>query len=181
MTLITTTSPDGQIQARISGPDGIEVAFRRGAFGRYDEPSLSHQLERLCALSWIAHERARTEQLRRTLGRGVQEFAAEQRYPKDERRQQYDADLAEVRAEGTAPSGLIRVQARGMLRWRVDIQPGALRRLGERAFLNELAAAVRALLADRDVKITLIKSRYYDLGVPRPWRDLLNELAAVPT
>jgi hypothetical protein len=176
--LVTAASPDGQIQARISGPDGIELMFSRGSFEQYDEGTLCHQLERLGSLCWVAYDRAHTAKHRRALGMSAEEFANNERHPKDERRQRYDADLTAVEAEGVSPRGLVRVYARGMLHWRVDIERGAARRLGEHRFLSELDAALRMLFEDREVQITVIKSRYYDLGIPRNWRALLSDLAA---
>jgi hypothetical protein len=175
--LASAASPDGNIHVRIGRPEDIEVTFSRGAYRRYDEGTLARQLGRLAALGWVAYDRARTEEHRRALGRGTEEFAEDMRYPKDERRQRYDADLAAVEAQGGSPSGLVRVRAKGMLQWRVAIEPGALRRLAEDGFLRELNAAVHALFTDREVQITVIKSRYYDLGIPRKWRELLNDLA----
>jgi hypothetical protein len=175
--MATATSPDGNVQARIGGADDIEVTFRPGTFGWYDEAGLRHQLERLGALSWVAFDRVRTEEYRRALRMSIEELAAAERFPRDARRQRYDADLAAVEATGASPGGLLRIHARGLLHWRVDIDPGALRSLGEQRFVAELNSAVRALFADRSVKITMIKSAHYDLGILRRWQDLLNELA----
>lgn len=169
----TAVSPDGRIRARIGESGQVELSFDPGAYRRYDERALSHQLERLGQLGWVAYDRAQTEELRVALGRGRAEFAEDLRRPKDERRQRYDAELAAVEAAGVSPSGRLRIGARGMLRWRLEIERGALSALTEREFLAELGAALRALLTDRETQIALIKARHYDLGIPRAWRDLV--------
>ena len=175
MVFATAVSPDGRIQARISESGEVELSFGPGVYRRYEESALSHQLERLGQLSWIAYDRARTEELRVALGRTVEEFAEDLRRPKDKQRQRYDADLAAIEAEGVSPSGWLRIKARGVLRWRVEIERGALRALTEHEFLAELETALRTLLAGRETQITLIKARHYDLGIPRAWRDLAND------
>jgi hypothetical protein len=67
-----------------------------------------------------------------------------------------------------------------MTGWNVHIEPGAIRRLGERSFLAELHAAVTSLIEDRERKIILLKSIYFDIGIPRRWKDLVAELRARP-
>jgi hypothetical protein len=175
--LANATSPDGNIFARIGGADDVEVTFRPGTLHRYDDADLRHQLERLGALSWVAFDRVRTEEYRRTLGLSAEELAAVERVPVDERRRRYDADLAAVEADGESPGGHLRIHAKGLLHWRLDIEPGVARSLGERRFVAELNAAVRKLFADRAVKITVVKCRHYDLGIPQAWRNLLIDLA----
>jgi hypothetical protein len=177
LAMATAASPDGNIVARVEGPDDIEVRFRPGAFDRYGEEELAHQIERLAQLCWVAFDRERTEKYRQALRLSNEEVAQAEAFPPDERRRHYDEDLNAVRASGTAPSGLLRIQSEALLRWRVQLAPGALRQLNEEQFVAELHAAVRSLFADRMVQITVIKSRYYDLGIPRAWRDMLNNLA----
>lgn len=171
--LVAATSPDGGIQASINRAAEIEVTFTGSAYRRYNEETMRHQLERLAVLAWVAYDRALTEEHRRTLGYATAEYAEHERRPKDERRQRYDADLAAVEATGLSSGGSLRIRARGMLHWQVHIEPGTLRRLNQVDFLNELNSALHALFVDRELKITVIKARYYDLGIPRAWRDLL--------
>jgi hypothetical protein len=175
--MATAASPDGNIVARVDGPDDIDVRFRPGVFGRYAEEELAHQLERLAQLCWVAFDRERTEKYRQALRLSNEEVAQAEAFQPDERRRRYDEDLNAVRASGASPSGMVRIESEALLRWRVQVAPGAVRQLGEEGFLAELHAAVRALFADRMVQITVIKSRYYDLGIPRAWRDMLNNLA----
>ncbi|MBO0867409.1 MAG: hypothetical protein J2P15_02490 [Micromonosporaceae bacterium] len=170
--LVTAVSPDGGIRARIGRAGDVEMTFVGRAYRTYNEANLAHQLARLGALAWVAYDRALTDEHRGALGQTAEEFAEQERRPKDDRRQRYDADLAAVEADGASPDGWLRIRARGMLRWDVQILSGALR-LPMVEFLAELHAAVRALFADREVKATIVKARYYDLGIPSAWRDLL--------
>ncbi|BCJ61346.1 hypothetical protein [Micromonospora endophytica] len=63
-----------------------------------------------------------------------------------------------------------------MAGWSVHLESGCLRRLGEVGFLAELHSAVQALFADREQKISLVKAKYFDLGIPRRWRELTDQL-----
>jgi len=169
----TATSPDRRIRATIDRATQVEVTFADGAYRRYDEDTLGHQLERLGTLARVAYDRAASEEHRRSLGLASDEYADHQRSPQEERRQRYEADLAAVEAGGVSPGGWLKVVSRGLLHWQVLIEPGTLRRVNEDGFLSELHSALRTAFAERELEITIIKARYYDLGIPRAWRDLL--------
>ncbi|MEO3926072.1 hypothetical protein ABGB07_19710 [Micromonosporaceae bacterium B7E4] len=49
-------------------------------------------------------------------------------------------------------------------------------RLSEGAFASQLTAAVNGMLADREKKIAALKAEFPDLGVPRRWTELLDQL-----
>jgi len=72
----------------------------------------------------------------------------------------------------------VRIRTWGLMQWSVDVQPGSIHRLGETAFLGELHSAMKALINDREIKIITLKSEYFDIGIPRSWRDLMTELRA---
>ena len=168
------TSPDGNVRARVYDYTKAEVSFRPGAYGRYGEEGLSHQLCRLAATAWVAYHRGRTEAYR--LSRDLTEAEAEAgayRFESPKERE-YEARLGVLEAEGAAPGGRVRVRSRGLTRWRVDIAPGTLRALDEKAFLAELHGAYGAWSEDRRVKLIVLKSEYFDLGLSR---ELLDELA----
>ncbi|WP_341716748.1 hypothetical protein QQG74_22575 [Micromonospora sp. FIMYZ51] len=171
-------SPDHNIEARVS-PDGqVEVRFQPGTFETYNENQLSYQLSRLGMLAWVAAQRARTEAYRVAQGLTQQEVVQlAQEKPRDPRRERYAEDLATVEGTGVSASGAVRIRTTGMAGWSVQLESGCLRRLGEHGFLADLHSAVRALFADREQKIILIKARYFDLGIPRRWRELTDQLA----
>jgi hypothetical protein len=174
--IATATSADGNIRARMTGRDEVEVTFEPATFDQYDEDNLRRQLEQLCELLWVALDRERTEAYRRTLGLSNDELAMALRHPKDDRRRRYEADLAAIEVEGVAPSGMLRIRATGPARWCLDMTAGAMYRLGEQRFVAELNSALRALLAEREVRVTMVKAEHYDLGLPRRWQNLLKEL-----
>ncbi|WP_213451001.1 hypothetical protein [Rhizomonospora bruguierae] len=173
--VITATSPDKCINARISNYTDVEIWFRQGTFERYDESDLAHQLGRLGQGAWVGYQRARQMAYRKALELGPDEADAP-RPPEDSRRRAYDAALNEVQGEGVSTDGSIRIRTTGMLRWSVELERNAPRRLGEKAFLTQLGSAYRALLADRELKIAVLRSEHFDMGIPRKWLETMKRL-----
>jgi hypothetical protein len=97
--VVSTTSPDQNIHARVSNYSEIEIEFRRGAFDTYDEERLSHQLARLGVLTWIAYRRGRSEAYRRSRGPGRDEFAEEAKLSDDPRQRRYEEALNNIEGE----------------------------------------------------------------------------------
>jgi hypothetical protein len=156
----------------------IEITFAPGAFDRYDEEHLSHQLGRLGVTTWVAYHRARSEAYRLSQGLSSDELAAAERPTDDPHRRRYEEDLNNIEGEGVSAGGAVRIRTWGLMQWSVDIQPGSIGRLGEAAFVGELHSAMQSLLNDREMKIITLKSEYFDIGIPRQWRDLMTELRA---
>jgi hypothetical protein len=175
---VTVTSPDQRIQARISNYHDVEITFAPGAFERYDEEHLSHQLGRLGITTWVAYHRARSEAYRLSQGLSSDELAAAERPTDDPHRRRYEEELNAIEGEGVSPGGAVRIRTFGLMQWNVDVQPGSLQRLGEAAFLGELHSAMTSLLNDREMKIITLKSEHFDIGIPRRWRDVMTELRA---
>ncbi|MFC6014655.1 hypothetical protein ACFP2T_00390 [Plantactinospora solaniradicis] len=176
--VVTVASPDQRIQARVSNYHDIEITFAPGAFDRYDEEHLSHQLGRLGVTTWVAYHRARSEAYRLSQGLSSDELAAAERPTDDPHRRRYEEELNNIEGEGVSPGGAVRIRTWGLMQWNVDVQPGSIQRLGEAAFLGELHSAMKSLLSDREMKIITLKSEYFDIGIPRQWRDLMTELRA---
>lgn len=174
---VTVESPDGNIWANIHDYTQLRVGFHPWTFERYDEPSLAYQLSRLGVLTWAAWSRERTELHRRSLNLSTEE-AQHLRSADDPHRRRYEADLNAVEADAVSTRGTLRVHTVGMMQWHVDIDPGALSRLGEHLFLDEIRSAFDALMRDRQTKIIVLKGDYFDLGVPRRWLELLHEARA---
>jgi hypothetical protein len=175
---VTSASPDRCIHARVSNYRDVEVWFDPGAYRWYDESALGHQLARLGATTWVAYHRARSEAYRLARGLSRDELAAAERPSEDPRRRRYEQQLNEVEGEGVSAGGVVRVRTRGLTWWSVQIQPGTLHRAGEAAFLREVHSAVAALQADREAKIIMLKSDYFDVGIPHRWRELMDQLRA---
>src|SRR5689334_23463224 len=161
--VVTVTSPDGNVSARVTNSLAVDIAFRPGTYERYDEPRLSHQLARLGVAGFVGLQRGRSEAYRRSRDLSADELADAERPSTDPRRQSYEEELRQLRAEGVSGSGAVRIRTVGMTHWEVALRPGSLRRLDERAFVAELDAALRALLNDRDVKVIIVKSDHFDL------------------
>jgi len=176
--VVTVTSPDQRIRARVSNYHDVEISFDRGAFDRYDEEQLAHQLGRLGLTTWVAYHRARSEAYRVSQNLSSDELADAERPTDDPTLLRYEEELNDIEAEGVSTGGAVRVRTRGLMRWDVDIRPGSIGRLGEAAFVTELHSAMKALLSDREVKIIGLKSDYFDIGIPRRWRELMTELRA---
>jgi hypothetical protein len=176
--VVLVSSPDRSIEARVENYTDVRISFRPGVFDRYDESELAYQLGRLGVTTWVAYHRERTEAYRASQGLSAEELADAERPSDDPRRQRYEEELNAIEGEGVSAGRLVRIRTTGMMRWNVDIEPGALRHLGEQGFLGELHSAIRALIQDREAKIILLKAEHFDLGLPRKWRDLTAELRA---
>lgn len=177
--VVTVSSPDGRIHARVSNYHDTQVSFDPGAYERYDEDTLAYQLARLGVLTWVAYHRGRTEAYRVSRRLAMDEVAAAERLGDNPHRQRYEEELNEIEGEGVSTAGAVRIRTRGMMQWSVEITFGALRRLDESTFVSELHSAMKSLLNDREVKIITLKSDYFDIGIPRKWRDVMAELRAI--
>jgi hypothetical protein len=169
--IVTTTSQDRNIQTRISNYTDVEIRFRPGSFDRYTEQRLGEQLSRLGLTSWVAYQRGRSQAYQKALNLSDEELAAAERPSSDPRRRQYEQELNEIKGEGVSATGAVRISTVGMMRWRVDIKPGAIGRLGEQRFVADLHSAVVSLLNNRESKIILLKASYFNLGIPREWLE----------
>lgn len=178
--VIATTSPDRQIHARVFDYTQVEVSFVPGTFDSYDEERLSHQLSRLGLTTWVAYRRGRTEAYKRSQNLSSDEVKAAQSRPShDPRNARYEEELNKIEGEGVSTNQAVRIRTVGMMQWTVDVRPGSLRQFGEQAMLAEIHSAFQALLSDREVKIIILKSDYFDLGIPKELRDLMSQLRAM--
>lgn len=171
---VQAESPDGNIWSRVHDYTRLDVGFRPFAYERYDEPSLSYQLSRLGLLTWVAWSRERTEIYRRTVNLTADE-AERATWTEDPARLRYEAELNAIKAVGVSTHGAVRVRTVGMMQWQVDVEPDTLRRLVEPTFVGEIHSAFEALMADRRRQIIMLKSEYFDLGLPRRWQDIMTE------
>jgi hypothetical protein len=154
---IRATSPDGQIQLTFSGGSDITLTFRTGAYARYRERPLESQLARLATGVWTGYRRGYLQAIGETAG-GDQPST-------DERRRRFQDARARMLATAESPRGFVRVEAVGLMRWRVDIRDGALTRLTEQQFVTEANAAAKALLADYAAKMVHLKDTIFDLNL----------------
>ncbi len=177
--VVSAASPDQNIRARVLNYTEVEVGFRPGAFDSYNEERLSYQLARLGVITWVAYHRGRAEAYKRSLSLSSEELAEAERPSDDPHRRRYAEALNNIEGEGVSAGRVLRIRTKGMMQWTVDIEPGSIARLGEERFLSEIHSAFKALLSDREMKIIVLKSEYFDLGLPRKWLDLMKELQAI--
>ncbi|MEG3636818.1 hypothetical protein [Micromonospora palythoicola] len=173
---ISASSPDGAIWATTTDGTDLRITFGYGAYARYTETNLAHQLGRLGQAVWIAFQRSR-EELHRRRSASFRVVVSPTSPPEPTPAQAaYTEALNRVVATGRSPDGAITVRTTGGLRWTVELADGTLARLGEGAFVSQATAAVQAMLADREKEIAGLKAEFLDLGVPRRWTELLNQL-----
>jgi hypothetical protein len=176
--VIGVSSPDGNIRATVSNYTDVAVEFAPGTFDRYEDERLGHQLARLGVTTWVAYHRGRSEAYRRSMNLTHEELAEAERPSTDPRRRAYEEQLNLIQGEGVSARGALRVHTVGMMKWTVDVEPGAVRRFGEKHFLTEIHTALHTLLADRERKIIVLKSEHFDVGIPKKWLDLMRDIQA---
>lgn len=160
---VEATSPDGQIKARLSGDDDLTVAFKPGSFDGYSERALEHQLERLAVLTWVQYRRGYFKALNPD-----EPLSDKTTTPThwNAKYRQYHEEVAEMVGQGKAPSELFEVRSKGLAFWKVRIEDGALKQLGEERFIGELLVAFSRVRADSERKRTLLKDKHFGLNLP---------------
>ncbi len=137
-------SPDGQITATLTGRDQVRLRLQRGAYGRYGEDDLAHQLSQLATRTWVGYQRNAFAALSEEIGQTVR---GDER-PDSQQAIKYRDALAAVTAHGASQDGWIEITSTGLVRWRVRVHDGACTRLREEEFLAEADSALADLLAD---------------------------------
>jgi hypothetical protein len=160
---VTASSPDGQISAEVSWEGQVlSLTFRPGAYRRYTESILSHQLTQLATLLWTRQRRYYREMVDAAFDNPIHDDAVDL----GPGRREYRQRLGQIVAEGASADRSIRVRTEGMRRWEFTIAEQTLRRLLEREFVGQLSGAVANLLASHQVQVILLKDEIYGLGLP---------------
>lgn len=173
---ISASSPDGAIWADTTDGTDLRISFSYAAYGRYTDDTLAHQLSRLGQAMWVAFQRSQDELHERRSAAFRVVVNPPARPEQTPGQAAYTQALNEVVASGGSPDGSITVRTTGALSWSVLLAEGTVTRLGESTFVPQLTAAVQAMLADRERKIAALKAEFLDLGVPKRWTALLNQL-----
>jgi len=173
---ISASSPDGAIWADTTDGTDLRISFSYATYGRYTDDILAHQLSRLGQAMWVAFQRSQNELHERQSAAFRVVVAPPARPEQTPGQAAYARALNEVVASGGSPDGSITVRTTGAISWTVLLADGTVARLGESAFVSQLTAAVQAMLADRERKIAALKAEFLDLGVPKRWTALLNQL-----
>jgi hypothetical protein len=159
--VVTATSPDGQIGARVSGQGRtVEVSFRPGAYRRYREDALAHQLGQLATLTFTRYRRQEDELVAAAFGGTAHEAG----------RDGYQERLRHLVASAAGDG--IEITSRGLASWQVSIGTGLLRRLPEAEFVTALADAVGRLLNRYNAHVLRLKDEVFGLGYPERLRQV---------
>lgn len=156
-------SPDGQICASVTGAgDAVEVTMRRpGAYERYSDGGIAHQLSQLATLTAARHLRAEREIVADAFGESM---LAGDGVDLDPELRAYRRAVTQLVAWADSDDAQIRLSTRGMVSWQVSLAPGTVRRLAEDEFLAQLHGAVGALFAQWRRKVMVVRDDLYDLG-----------------
>ncbi|GIG67199.1 hypothetical protein [Phytomonospora endophytica] len=164
---ITATSPDANIRARLRGRRLSSLELRPGAYDRYTEADLAHQLARTATLLFVARDKAAARLIEA-------EGLSRRRDPVDARgeaERRYLQRVLTLPVVGTGPDERVRFRAEGMARWSCRIERGTLRRLGEAEFVAETAGAAADLLRRARHETMLLRDECFGLAVPAYTRE----------
>lgn len=139
----------------------MDVRFTHGAYRRYTERDLGHQLARLATLLWTGHR----QEYQRRVGTSSHTVRLQGK------RADFRNALADVAVEGVSPDRSTRVRCVGMLRWEVVVSDGTVRRLAEQEFVAGLLAAVSATLADYFAAAHRLKDEIFDLRLHEAYAE----------
>jgi hypothetical protein len=158
-------SPDGRMAATAEGRYQVRLRFVSGAYRKYDEVELGHQLAQLATVLWTRYRREYTEI--------VAAFHDDDDPATDEepRDRIFRERLEQLDVSGTSAQGSIALRSRALVRWEVVVTEGTLRRLTEEQFLGELDSAIADILGDYQAQLITLTDELYDIGVPASFRQ----------
>lgn len=164
---VTVTSPDANLRARIRGRRFAGLEFRPGAYDRYTETDLAHQLARTATLLFVNRDRA--------VARLTEEAGLTRRREpgdaRDDAERRYLERVFSLPVVGTGPDERVRFKTNGMARWECRIERGTLRRLDEAEFVAETSGAVADLLWRARKETLLLKDECFGLDIPEYARE----------
>lgn len=153
---VDVTSPDRGISIMVRG-EQVEVRVRPGAYRRYDEPTLAHQLGQLAKVAWTRWRAAYDKVIERHIDGMVDDDL-------DAEAKQYRASLRRLTADGVSEDGSIELRTRGFLDWEVTIAPRTVRQVTEDAFVSRLLSAFSDLRVDHRRKVVVLQDEVYGFG-----------------
>lgn len=155
--VVRAASPDGRLQAKISGGHDIAIGFRPGTYRDYRDGELARQLAQLLTSLYSGYEAGFRKALSDTLGRPV----ASDQEQWDAVRRRFHAARCEVVAYGRSPGGQVGAKSTGLRQWDFRIKDGTVGQLGEDQFLAELDSAVNAVRCDDILRVSRLRSEIY--------------------
>jgi hypothetical protein len=156
---VEATSPDGQIIGRMRNRETITVAFQPYTYHHYTDAELARQLRQLARLLSVTFRREFDSYLEETLGgpRTTTDSADSA---------EYQRRLAAITAVGQSPDGFVCLRSTALLDWEVDLAAGAVARLTETAFLNDVHSAVDVLMHRHRIQVLTLQDELFGLGLP---------------
>jgi hypothetical protein len=159
----TVKSPDGKVTFELADGRDATMDIAVGAYRRYTEQELEHQLGGLLTSFWSAHRQAHLMMLSELAGYTVRGGS-----PGDDRRgREFVEERDTVRVEAKSASGRVALTSTGMKRWSARIKPGTVRSLEEEAFLNDFWTAFAAAANDYERKVALLKKEIFGSSTAR--------------
>jgi hypothetical protein len=171
---VTVSSPDGNIEAQVRGAQARSLLFREGAYQRYSEAELAHQLARTATLLFVGRDRTVQEIMEKAgLHRPRRPSEAV-----DEAQRRYLIELPQIHATGVGPRELVRLEATGLMHWHCEIAQGTLRYLSESEFLAEVMGAGQALLRNHRYETALLRNEHFGSGLAEATRERMRRRVA---
>jgi hypothetical protein len=171
---VTVSSPDGNIEAQVIGGQPRSLTFRAGAYQRYTEPTVAHQLARIATLLFVGRDRE-VQQVMEDAGLHRPRHPSE---AADEAQRRYLSELPRVYATGQGPRGLVRLEATGLMQWRCDVTEGTVRHLSEFEFVAEVMGAARDLLQNHRYETALLRNEHFGSGRAEATQERMRQRAA---
>ena len=165
--VVEAASPDTKIRATSVGrANSLEFAFSPGAYTRYDEDVLAHQLARLLAIAYVQYVHTWRRLVNTAFGRSPNDDGD----TSDLRGQRYQRGLEQIVATGTCDGEWLQVTTRCLVNWRFIIAPGSLVHRTEPEFVASMKAAISRVLDSYNAQVFRLKDDIYDLGYTEDMR-----------
>jgi hypothetical protein len=161
---VRASSPDGGIEGTVRGRLQVDVRFAPGAYRRYTDSALGHQLAQLGAVLWSRYRREYTETVAAV--RAADNLVVDD----DPQDVAFRERMEALVVQGTSAQGWISLRSRALVHWEVEVGAGAIRQLSEEEFLAELSGVIADIPRDWQGKLIILTDEIYDIGVPAPLR-----------
>lgn len=158
---VDAASPDRNIRVGAHGEaSSIDVAFRPGAYRRYREADLAHQLAQAMTQLFDQYRHAQ-----RSAVHAVYEIVVQgDDRDADPKSRQYHLRSRNLAASGEDENGTVKISSQGLVTWQLTISNGTTRRLTEQEFLDDLNDALHDLLIGYRAQLVLLKDEIYGYG-----------------
>ncbi|MGH3662664.1 MAG: hypothetical protein ACRD1T_09640 [Acidimicrobiia bacterium] len=162
---ITAKSPDGNIECDLVDGRHMEMGFKDGAYKRYSDPALEHQLAGLLTSLWVGHHQARLS----VLSEEFDYLPREEHSTADRPSREFAQERKMARAQGRSDSGRITIETVGRSTWSVRVQAGTVSAMDEDGFLQDFWKAFLQTMAEfRHQMAQLKRDKFGEMDFHRP-------------